>query len=96
MDQGLSASAAKATAVQMQRTTTRDAIKGGARPTIQATGKSVLGRYRLFRNLSSRTRKPHALIAGTCKDLIQKYKSGELSDEAFGAALDQNVKTFRA
>jgi len=93
MDQGLSASAAKAAAVQMQRTTTRDAIKGGARPTIQeATGKSVLGRIQAIQESIFPNKKAARANRKYVQDLIQKYKSGELSDDAFGAALDQNVK----
>lgn len=93
MDQGLSASAAKAAAVQMQRTQTREAIKGGARPTIQeATGKSVLGRIQAIQESIFPNKKAARANRKYVQDLIQKYKSGELSDEAFGAALDQNVK----
>ena len=93
MDQGLSESAAKAAAVQMQRTATRDAIKGGARPTIQeATGKAVLGRIQAIQESIFPNRKAARANRKYIQDLIQKYKNGELSDDAFGAALDENVK----
>ena len=93
MDEGLSASAAKAAAVQMQRTTTRDAIKGGARPTIQeATGKSVLGRLQAIQEAIFPNKKAARANRKYVQDLIGKYKNGELSPDAFGAALDQNVK----
>ena len=89
----LTESAARAIAVQMQRTQTREAIKGGARPTIQeATGKSVLGRIQAIQESIFPNKKAARANRKYVQDLIQKYKSGELSDEAFGAALDQNVK----
>tara|TARA_R110002074_G_scaffold46322_2_gene119290 strand:- start:5876 stop:9340 length:3465 start_codon:yes stop_codon:yes gene_type:complete len=93
MDQGLTASQAKAAAVQMQRTATRDAIKGGARPTIQeATGKSVLGRLQAIQEAIFPNKKAARANRKYVQDLIQQYKNGQLSDDAFGAALDQNAK----
>ena len=93
MDQGLSESAAKAAAIQIQRTETREAIKGGARPTIQeATGKAVLGRIQSIQEAIFPNKKAARANRKYVQDLIQKYKSGELSDDAFGAALDENVK----
>ena len=93
MDQGLTKGQATAVAVQIQRTSTRKAIKEGARPTISdATGKAIMGRVQaihegIFPNKTA-ARANRKYVEG----LIQKYRSGELSDEAFGAALDQNAR----
>ena len=93
----LSPSAAKAIAVQMQRTQTRDLIKQGARPTIlEATGKAIMGRMQaihegIFPNRTA-ARSNRRLV----EDLIKRHKNGELSPDAFGAALDQNARDVSA
>ena len=97
MDRGMTAGDATAAAVQMQRTATRDALKAGARPTISdATGKSILGRLQaihegIFPNkTAARSNRKYV------EDLIEQYKNGQLSDDAFGAALDQNARDVSA
>ena len=93
MDQGLTASQAKAAAVQMQRTATREAVKEGARPTVsEATGKAVLGRLQAIHEGIFPNRTAARSNRKYVEDLIKQYKSGELSDDAFGAALDQNAR----
>ena len=93
MDQGMTPSAAKAQAVQIQRASTRKAIKAGARPTISdATGKAVMGRMQaihegIFPNkAAARANRKHV------EGLISQYRNGDLSEAAFGSALDQNAK----
>ena len=93
MDQGLSASKAKAAAIQMQRTSTREAIKEGARPTVsEATGKAVLGRMQAIHEGIFPNRAAARSNRKYVEDLFTQYRDGELSGDALGAALDQNAK----
>ncbi len=93
MDQGLSASKAKAAAIQMQRTSTRDAIKEGARPTVsEATGKAVLGRLQAIHEGIFPNRTAARSNRKYVENLFTQYRNGELSGDALGAALDQNAK----
>jgi hypothetical protein len=93
MDQGLSEAKAKAVAVQMQRTSTRDAIKEGARPTVsEATGKAVLGRLQAIHEGIFPNRTAARSNRKYVENLFTQYRNGELSGDALGAALDQNAK----
>lgn len=95
MDQGLTAGQAKAAAVQLQRTSTREGMKEGLRPTVlDATGKAVLGRMQaihegIFPNRAA-ARSNRKYVEG----LLTKYRNGELSGDALGEALDQNAKNI--
>ena len=95
MDQGLTAGQAKAAAVQLQRTSTREGMKEGLRPTVlDATGKAVLGRMQaihegIFPNRAA-ARSNRKYVEG----LLTKYRNGELSGDALGGALDQNAKNI--
>ena len=93
MDQGLSASKAKAAAIQMQRTSTREAIKEGARPTVsEATGKAVLGRLQAIHEGIFPNRAAARSNRKYVEKLFTQYRNGELSGDALGIALDQNAK----
>lgn len=97
MDQGMSRGKATAAAVQMQRAATRKGIKEGARPTISdATGKAILGRVQAIHEGIFPNKTAARANRKYVEDLIKQYKSGELSDEAFGLALDQNAKEVTA
>ena len=90
---GLSEAKAKTVAVQMQRTSTRDAIKEGARPTIsEATGKAVLGRMQAIHEGIFPNRTAARSNRKYVENLFTQHRNGELSDDALGAALDQNAK----
>tara|TARA_R100001377_G_scaffold83752_2_gene65846 strand:- start:15 stop:3428 length:3414 start_codon:yes stop_codon:yes gene_type:complete len=93
IDTGMSPGKAKTAAVQIQRTQTRDLIKRGGSPTISdATGKAVLGRMQAIHEGIFPNKKAARANRKLVENLIAKYKNGELSDGAFGAALDQNAK----
>ena len=94
---GMSPGQAKAAAVQIQRTQTRDAIKAGASPTISdATGKAILGRMQAIHEGIFPNRKAARANRTYVENLIKQYRNGDLSDGAFGAALDQNAKDVSA
>tara|TARA_R100000781_G_scaffold1329_1_gene2154 strand:- start:4561 stop:7989 length:3429 start_codon:yes stop_codon:yes gene_type:complete len=96
-DQGMSESAARAAAVQMQRTATRADIAAGGRPTISdATGKAIMGRMQgiheaIFPNKSA-ARQNRQYI----QSLMKQYENGSLGPGALKQALDQNAKDVEA
>ena len=93
MNQGLSASKAKAAAIQMQRTSTRDAIKEGARPTVsEATGKAVLGRLQAIHEGIFPNRAAARSNRKYVEKLFAQYRNGELSGDALGIALIRTRK----
>ncbi len=95
MDQGLTAGQAKAAAVQLQRTSTREAMEEGLRPTIlDATGKAVLGRMQAIHEGIFPNRAAARSNRKYVEDLLNKYRNGELSGDALGEALDQNAKNI--
>ena len=97
MDQGMSESAARAAAVQMQRTATRADIAAGGRPTISdATGKAIMGRMQgiheaIFPNKSA-ARQNRQYI----QSLMKQYENGSLGPGALKQALDQNARDVEA
>jgi hypothetical protein len=92
MDTGMTEGAAKTAAVQMQRTSTRKGLDEGLRPTIQeVTGKTVLGRLQAIHEGIFPNRTAARANRKVVDNLLKDYRSGELSEEALGAALDQNA-----
>ena len=100
--QGATESQAKAAAVQMQRTQTREAIgsifeRKGARPTVSdATGKAVLGRMQAIHEGIFPNRSAARANRNYVENLINQYKNGQISDDVFAKALDDNAKRISA
>ena len=95
--QGVSPGKAKATAVQMQRTATREAMKEGLRPTVQdATGKAILGRLQAIHEGIFPNRVAARYNREYVEGLIKKLQDGKMSPRAFGEALDQNARDVSA
>jgi len=97
IDQGMSPGAARAAAIQMQRTIVREGLKEGLRPTVQAaTGKAILGRLQAIHEGIFPNRAAARSNRRYVERLIKKFQDGKLSPRKFGEALDQNAKNVAA